>query len=77
MAKKTHHVVPNPNGGWSVKKGGATRASKVFDTQVDAVKYAKVQAKKAHSELYVHRKDGTIRERDSYGSDLFPPKDKK
>jgi Uncharacterized protein conserved in bacteria (DUF2188) len=77
MAKKTHHVVPNPSGGWSVKKGGASRASKVFKTQVDAVDYAKDQAKKAHSELYVHRKDGTIRERDSYGNDPFPPKDEK
>ena len=76
MAKKTHHVVPNPSGGWSVKKGGAERASKVFKTQVDAIDYAKEQAKKAHSELYVHRKDGTIRERDSYGNDPFPPKDK-
>jgi len=28
MARKTHHVVPNPSGGWSVKKGGASRASK-------------------------------------------------
>jgi hypothetical protein len=77
VAKKTHHVVPNPSGGWSVKKGGASRASRVFDTQREAEKYGRDQAKKAHSELYVHRKDGTIRERDSYGNDPFPPRDEK
>lgn len=29
MSKKSnsHHVVPNPNGGWDVKRGGSSRAS--------------------------------------------------
>ena len=31
MAGKSHHVVPNPDGGWDVKKGGAERASGHFD----------------------------------------------
>lgn len=76
MAKNSRHVVPRQDG-WAVKKSGASRASKVFDTQSDAIKYAKGQAQKDSAELYVHRRDGTIRERNSYGNDPNPPKDKK
>jgi hypothetical protein len=31
MTRKTHHVVPNPDGGWDVKKGGGERSIKHFD----------------------------------------------
>lgn len=77
MSKKSQHVVPNPNGGWSVRKTGASRASKVFDTQNDAIGYARSRAKEEKLELYIHRRDGTIRERDSYGNAPMPPKNKK
>lgn len=77
MAKKNSaHVVPRESG-WAVKKEGAARASKVFDKQADAVKYAREQARKDKSELYIHKRDGTIRERSSYGNDPNPPKDKR
>jgi hypothetical protein len=36
MARKgsgTHHVVPDPNGGWDLRRGGAGRASGHFDTK--------------------------------------------
>ena len=75
MTKKGTHVVPRDNG-WAVRKEGASRASKIFTTQADAVKYARELAQKEKAELYVHRRDGTIRERSSYGNDPFPPKDK-
>jgi hypothetical protein len=75
VTKKGTHVVPRDNG-WAVRKEGASRASKIFTTQADAVKYARELAQKEKAELYVHRRDGTIRERDSYGNDPFPPKDK-
>ena len=77
MSKKSRHVVPNKNDGWSVRKSGASRASKVFETQREAIDYAKNQAKKEKSELYIHKKDGTIRQKNSYGNDPCPPKDKK
>ncbi|MCX5954757.1 MAG: DUF2188 domain-containing protein [Cyanobacteria bacterium] len=75
MTKKSTHVVPR-NVGWAVKKEGASRASKNFTTQADAVKFAKELAQKEKAELYVHRRDGTIRDRLSYRNDPFPPKDK-
>jgi hypothetical protein len=60
-----------------VRQSGAARATRVFDRQEDAVKYARDIAKKDSTELYVHRRDGTIREKDSYGHDPCPPGDKR
>ncbi len=77
MSKKSAHVVPNPNGGWAVRRAGAARASRTFATQNDAEDYARDFAKKEHLELYIHRRDGTIRAKNSYGNDPHPPKDKR
>lgn len=64
MAGKTHHVVPNPKGGWSVKKGGAAKASKTFQKKQSAVNYGKRVSKKSNTHLVVHKKDGTIQRHD-------------
>lgn len=69
MAKKGQHVVPSSTGGWSVRKAGASKATKTFTTQKDAVKAATAIARNQKTELYVHGTDGRIRERNSYGSD--------
>ena len=73
MSKKGQHVVPN-GGKWSVRSAGAQRASKTFDTQQEAIDTARERARAQGSELYIHGKDGRIRERNSYGSDPYPPK---
>jgi hypothetical protein len=70
----TRHVVPNPDGGWDSKKGGAERASKHFETKQDAVDYSRELSKKQKTELVIHKKDGTIQKKDSHGNDNFPPK---
>ena len=75
MTKKSTHVVPDPNGGWSVKRGGATRASKRFSTQRDAITYARNISKNEGAEFVIHRRDGTIRSWESYGRDPLPPRD--
>lgn len=77
MSKASKHVVPSTTGGWAVKNAGSFRASKVFTTQADAVTYARDAAKKAKTELFVHGKDGTIKERNTYGRDPMPPRDKR
>ncbi|MEM9294034.1 MAG: DUF2188 domain-containing protein [Acidobacteriota bacterium] len=74
---KNKHVVPRQVGGWAVKTAGKTRATRVFPRKEDAIKYARDAAKRVHGELYVHGKDGTIKERRSYGNDPFPPRDKR
>ena len=76
MARKTRHVVPNSDGGWDSKKGGAERASKHFDTKKEAEQYSRELSRKEQSELIIHKKDGTIQRADSHGNDPNPPKDK-
>ena len=73
MAGKGQHVVPS-GGKWAVRQAGATRASGTFETQREAVSEARKLARNQGTELYVHGRDGRIRERSSYGNDPFPPK---
>lgn len=68
MAKKSQHVVPSSSGGWNVKKSGSARASKHFSTKEEAVKFGRAISKNSNSELYIHKQDGTIQKKDSYGT---------
>lgn len=77
MSKKSHHVVPAPDGGWNVKKGGTDRASKHFEKKSEAVDWGRDLSRSQKSEFVVHRRDGTIQAKDSYGKDPLPPRDKK
>lgn len=76
MASKSHHVVPSLSGGWSVKKGGATRASRHFDSKDAAISWGREVSKKEGSEFVIHKRDGTIQRKDSYGHDPMPPRDR-
>ena len=69
VEKKDRHVILNPRGGWSVRQTGASKASRTFANERDAVKYGRDLARKEQGGLYIHRKDGTIKDRNSYGSD--------
>ena len=69
MSKKGQHVVPNGER-WSVRRAGSSRASGTCDTQKEAVAEAKKIARRQETELYVHGRDGRIRERSSYGKDV-------
>ena len=62
-SKKTHHVIKNPSGGWSVKKGGASRASGTFKTLKEAVDSAKTISKNQGSDIVIHTRDGRIRKK--------------
>ena len=61
---------------WSVKGEGNKRATKVTDTQKQAINVAKEIAQNQKSELIIQGRDGKIRSKDSYGNDPYPPKDK-
>lgn len=74
MAKNSHHVVTNPNGGWSVKTEGSSRSIRNFSTQKDAIEYGRDLSRNSSSELVIHRKDGTIQSKDSHAADPHPPK---
>ena len=71
---KNQHVTPHPNGGWQVKGAGNYRATVITSTQGKAIQAGKTIAKNQGSELFIHDKQGRIRERNSYGNDPYPPK---
>ena len=73
MSKRNQHVVPH-EGGWAVRGAGSQRASSVHRTQREAIDAARGIARNQGSELFIHGRDGRIRERDSYGNDPYPPK---
>jgi Uncharacterized protein conserved in bacteria (DUF2188) len=73
--RKNVHVVAR-NDGWIIRKEGNSRATSLHKTQRDAVKAAREIARSNNVELVIHGRDGRIRERDSYGSDPLPPRDR-
>jgi hypothetical protein len=64
--KNTKHVAPAIKGGWSVRNAGAERATRIFPTQSEAVSYAKDMVRREKGILYLHRADGTVKEKRSY-----------
>ncbi len=76
MPRKEHHVVPNKQGGWDLKKGGGSRSIKHFDNKSEAVDYGRDVSINQRSEFIIHGKDGRIQTSDSHGNDPFPPKDR-
>ena len=73
MSKKNQHVVPHGNQ-WAVKGEKNEKATRVVDTQSEAIKIAREIAINQQSELVIHRPNGQIRDKDSYGNDDYPPK---
>lgn len=71
--KKDQHVVPHA-GQWAVKGEKNERATKVVDTQAEAIEIARRIAINQQSEVVIHRPNGKIRDKNSYGNDDFPPK---
>ncbi len=71
---KSQHVTPHPDGGWQVKGAGNSRATVRTSTQAQAAKIARDIAINHSSEVVIHRPNGQIRDKNSYGNDPFPPK---
>lgn len=76
MSKKQHHLVHDPNGGWSVKRAGAKRASVHTNTKADAERIGREISKRQGSEFVIHGLNGKIQRSDSHGNDPCPPVDK-
>ena len=73
----SHHVVPNPDGGWDIKKGGSERVSGHFELKPDAVDAGRQLSRNQKTGFYIHGKDGRIQQKDSHGNDPIPPRDKR
>jgi len=72
MATRNQHVVPHEDG-WAVRGAGSRRATPVHQTQLEAIEAGRTIAGNQRTELFIHGRNGRIRERDSHGSDPFPP----
>ena len=68
------HVTPHPDGGWQIKGEGNSRSTRRTETQQEAIDIAREISRNQQSELFIHGRNGQIRERDSYGHDPYPQK---
>jgi uncharacterized protein DUF2188 len=73
------HVVPSKTtpGKFVAKEAGNPKPLTRPASQAKTIDKAIPVAKQNHSEVVIHRRDGKIRDSDSYGNDRSPPKDKK
>ena len=75
MARKgpeTHHMVPDPDGGWNVRHGGSDRASTQHTTKQEAIDADREVTRNQDTQLRIH--NGRITSSDSHGGDPNPPK---
>lgn len=70
---KNQHVVPH-GGGWAVRGTGNEEVTSTHRTQAEAQAVAREIAINQQSEVVIHRPNGQIRDKDSYGNDDFPPR---
>ena len=75
MTKKNVHIVPSGSG-WAVKREGQERPISEHRTKENADRAARPIARQDGVELVIHGRDGTIQDKDSFGRDTDPPKDK-
>lgn len=61
------HVVPHPEG-WAVKGESNEKYTGVYAYQDEAIERAKDIAQNYGADVIIHRQDGTIRDRLSYGA---------
>ena len=69
---KNQHVIPH-NNKWAVKGAGNSKVTKTVESQKQAIEIAKEIAKNQKSEMIIHRPNGQIRDKNSYGNDPYPP----
>jgi len=73
---KDQHVVPAGDN-WGVRGEGNERLTSVHPTQGQAIDAARDIARNQHSEVVTHRRNGQIRDSDSYGHDPASIRDRK
>jgi len=76
VAKKEQHVVPHGKD-WGVRGEGNKRLTVITPTKAESEKIGRDIARHQRTELVIHDRHGKIQDKDSYGPDPCPPKDKK
>ena len=65
-AGKAQHIIPSSTRGWEVRTEGGKQPDGVYDTQAEALEAAKAVARKHHSAVIIHSRDGRVRRQVSY-----------
>jgi hypothetical protein len=76
MAKRNIHIVPAGNC-WAVKREGQKQPISEHRTQENADRAGRPIARRASVDIVIHGRDGQIRDKDSFGRDPHPPRDRK
>lgn len=71
------YVTHRLDGRWQVRAEGSSRATRVFDTQREAIARANEIGRNQGAEVTVMGRDGLIRQKQSYGNDPCPPRDRR
>ena len=58
---KNYHISLRPDGKWQVKLSKGGKAIKLFNTQAEAIAFAKARAKSQDGHITIHKVDGRIR----------------
>jgi hypothetical protein len=70
MARVRYRVTPRGDGGWQVKRDGASRASNVFDSKAEAVERGSDLARsQPFGQIIIYKQDGKIQTEYTYGND--------
>ena len=56
-----HPILRKEDGKWQVKFAKGVKAIKLFDTQAEAIAYAKKLAENQDGSITIHKKDGKMR----------------
>lgn len=58
-----HITKRKADGVWQLKKEGSNRAIKLFETQKEAIEYAKDYEKRTGTAYIIHKEDGSVRKK--------------
>lgn len=62
---RVYHIAKRAKDGkWQVKFQKGQKAIKLFDTQAEAIEYAKTLANNQDGSIQIHKRDGSIRKQD-------------
>ncbi len=75
--KNVHVTYHKEDKNWRVQSEGTARAAGVFNTKTEALEVGHDVAQNKNGELFIHNQDGKISNRNSFGNDPNPPKDKR
>lgn len=73
---KNQYVVPTEKG-WGVRGEGNEKLTVITNTKSEAINVGREIARNQGSELTILGKDGRIQNKNSYGNDPNPPRDRK